>query len=280
MAQADFLTGFLSKEDIDSTLDKIRAECAVDKRPFSILVIDLDHFKTYNDKYGHLDGDDVLKYFSSTLRLSLKDIDTYIFRFGGDEFIIVFPGKHGKDTYSVAQYILRILKKRPFLSRGRIFKLSFSGGIASFPADGRDIEGIIAKADKAMYFSKTHGRARTTLYRSILHKTIERLLQLSVVILLAGGTFFYFQQTSYKDYAMGWLMGKIGKLSVFLTPPSARVDAKDLRFVYLKSGRILKGVIIRDDKDEIEFSLVLEEGKGSVTIRRSDITRIEKQTKD
>ena len=72
MPQTDFLTGFLSKESIDLTLDKLKAECGIDKGHFSMLMLDLDRFKAYNDKYGHLNGDDMLRYFAGTLRMSLE----------------------------------------------------------------------------------------------------------------------------------------------------------------------------------------------------------------
>ena len=74
MNEKDFLTGCLTKESIDSTLDRVRAQSSYGKTPFSVMVIDLDHFKEYNDKYGHMDGDEVLRYFSSTLRLSIRAV--------------------------------------------------------------------------------------------------------------------------------------------------------------------------------------------------------------
>ena len=284
MEQIDFLTGCLSKESIDATLDKVKAGCTVDKLPFSILVVDLDRFKIYNDKYGHLDGDDILKYFASTLRITLKEVENFIFRFGGDEFIIVFPGKNCKEAFSIINSVIKILKKRPFLSRGRIYRLSFSGGIASYPADGRDIEDIIQKADKAMYFSKTHGRGRATIYGQITWKTIEKTFIVLVSILLAGGLLFYFQQSSYKDYVIEKFRKEVGKVSTSLAPQTSptqvKIDTEEYDLVYLKSGRILRGAIVRNDEDEIEINLVLDMGKGIVTIKRSDIDRIRPKSKN
>ena len=283
MSQTDFLTGCLSKEVIDITLDKVKAECIVNRQPFSIIVLDLDRFKAYNDKYGHLDGDDILKYFASTLRISLQDVGNFIFRFGGDEFIIVFPGKSGKEAFNIMNNVIKILRKRPFLSRGRIYKLSFSGGIASYPADGREMEGIINKADKAMYFSKTHGRGKVTLYGQILWKTIEKAAFLVAILLLIAGAIFYFQKSSYKNYVVEKIRKAAGKVSAKLIPPSqvppAKTYAEEYDLVYLKSGRILNGTIVRDDKNEIELNLDLETGRGVITVKRSDIERIRPRTK-
>jgi diguanylate cyclase (GGDEF)-like protein len=274
MTQTDFLTGFLSKEFINITLDKVRAECDIDKQPFSILVLDLDHFKTYNDKYGHLDGDDMLKYFASTLRISLVDIQTFIFRFGGDEFIIIFPGKTAKDVYHITREILKIVKKRPFLSRGRIYRLSFSAGIASYPSDSHDINKIIQNADKAMYFSKEHGRGLVTAYDSILRKTLEKNAAIILGIALLAGAVLYFSRSPYNERAMRWLKEKASKAHITVVLPYARSDMQDQDLVYLKSGRILKGTITRDDKDEIELTLTLDTGRGTVTVKRAEIDRI------
>ncbi|MCX5666713.1 MAG: GGDEF domain-containing protein, partial [Candidatus Omnitrophica bacterium] len=164
MLQTDFLTGFLSKESINLTLDKLKAECDIDKSHFSMLVLDIDRFKTYNDKYGHLYGDDMLRYFSGTLRMILESLQTFMFRFGGDEFIIVFPGKSAKEVYDITRDILKTMKRRPFLSNGRMYKLSFSAGITTYPNDGQDTDEIIRNADKAMYFSKAHGRGKAIIY--------------------------------------------------------------------------------------------------------------------
>ena len=111
MPETDYLTGFLNKESIDHILNKLKAECDIDKSHFSMLVLDIDRFKTYNDKYGHLYGDDMLRYFSGTLRMILESLQTFMFRFGGDEFIIVFPRKSVKETHNITHDIFKIIKK-------------------------------------------------------------------------------------------------------------------------------------------------------------------------
>ena len=276
MDEKDFLTGCLSKEAIDSALDRIRAQSSFNKTPFSILVIDLDHFKAYNDKHGHIDGDEVLKYFSSTLRLSIREEDSLIFRFGGDEFIVVFPDKKAEEAYSVAVDIIKTFKKRPFLFRGKMFRLSFSGGIASYPIDGERSDTVLEKADKAMYFSKTHGRKRVTLYRRIFLKTLEKSLLIFMLVLLLAGTIAYLQQFSFKEHVTNWLKLGMKKAGTTLASVSVKTYNKNFDVIYLKSGRILKGIIKRDDKDEIEIDLNIDQGVGSATVQKSDISSISK----
>ena len=277
MNEKDFLTGCLSKESMSGALDKIRAQSSFSKTPFSILVIDLDHFKAYNDKYGHIDGDEVLKYFSSTLRLSIREEEGLIFRFGGDEFIVIFPDKTAEKAYSIAVEIIKAFKRRPFLSSGRMLKLSFSGGIASYPIDGNDSDTILARADKAMYFSKTHGRRRVTLYRRIFRKKLARIFLIFMAVLLAVGAVLYLQQFSFKDYIANWLRSGIKKAGTTLASVSVKTYNKDFDIISLKSGRILKGTIKRDDQDEVEIELNIDQGVGSVTIQKSDINSIGKR---
>ena len=280
MSGKDFLTGCLNKESIQSTLEKIKAECDVNKKPFSILTIDLDNFKLYNDKYGHIDGDDALRYFASTLSLSLREEESYVFRFGGDEFILAFPGKTGSDTYAIANHVIKMLSRRPMLAKGRIFKLSFSGGIASYPSDGRDIEEILQKADKAMYFSKTHGRKKATMYNRISQEIVERgLLVFVTVLVMAGTVVFTYKNVSDSDI-IDFFRGKMRKAVSTITGLSVNTDKEDLDTIYLKSGRILKGVVVRDDADEIELNLNLETGKGLIIVKRAEIKDIKIHPKE
>src|SRR3989338_1580528 len=115
-------------------------EFLTNKKPFSVLILDVDHFKSFNDKYGHLYGDEVLKYFSSSLRLDLEDEENVPFRFGGDEFIMVFPNKTPNDAYHLAIRLRKNIRTRSCLIKGKQVSVTFSGGVASYPADANKIE--------------------------------------------------------------------------------------------------------------------------------------------
>ena len=163
-APKDSLTQCYTKDSLLPFLEKMWAEYSAYNASFAVMVIDFDGFKALNDKHGHIFGDEALKYFASLLNLYLEDEKGVVFRFGGDEFVIVFPGKTAKEAYRLAVHIEKSLRSRPFLFRGREFNFSFSGGIAACPEDCLDLEGVIEKADKAMYFAKRHGGGRITLY--------------------------------------------------------------------------------------------------------------------
>jgi diguanylate cyclase (GGDEF)-like protein len=277
MQQTDFLTGFFGKESMYVMLDKLKAESDVDHKPFTALLLDMDHFRMYNEKFGHLEGDNMLKYFAGTLRATLEDEKTIDFRFGGDEFIVVFPGKKAHEVYHIARNIMTIFRRRPFLMKGRLYKLHFSAGIAVYPADGAGVEEVIHKADKAMYFSKTHGRARITIYSHILHKKMIRVVVIVTCLLLSAAGLWYFIKSPYMPEFMHWLKQRTGKMEKLLIRRAVKLDEEDLDLVYLRSGRVLKGSIIRDDANEVELSLSLEAGSGSTIVKKANIKRIEKR---
>jgi diguanylate cyclase (GGDEF)-like protein len=205
-------------------LDKLVAESDVHKKPFTVLLLDMDHFRAYNEKHGHLEGDNMLKYFAGTLRAGLESEEALIFRFGGDEFIIVFPEKKAREVYSIARRMINIFRKRPFLLRGRLYKMHFSAGIATYPTDGHIAMEVIHKADKAMYFSKTHGRARATIYSHVLWKTLARIIISVIIISLAVS--MYLGRVFHHDHLMGWLKKKIGKIGITFVIPEGNTGEK------------------------------------------------------
>lgn len=276
MEEKDFLTNCLNKESIEPMFDRIRADCRRNHTPFSVLVLDLDHFKSYNDKYGHISGDEALKYFASTLRLTLGDSESFIFRFGGDEFIIAFPGKGAKEANLIAKNLIGNLRRRPFITKGCIFRLSVSGGIASYPNDGNDIDTIIQKADKAMYCSKMSGRWHVTLYKHVLRNKLKALLNLIVYALIIAAAVFYFQQTSVKSYAAGMLAYAANKANIYLARLSDEKQKKGLDIIHLKSGRMIHGIILRDKRNSIDVALDIDEGSGIINISKSSIDNISK----
>lgn len=280
-ARQDFLTSCYTRESINPYLDKLFAENKAYNKEFSIILLDVDHFKSFNDKHGHLYGDEVLKYFSSSIRLGLADVDSVVFRYGGDEFIIVLPEMNAKEAYKIAGELQNTLKSRPFLLSGKLLKMSFSGGVASCVTDGDSPQEIVASADKAMYVSKKHGRARATIYSKILADRLRAIATIFMVVVIIGGV------------ALASALFKSGSFpksfdsfrSIKLTNPfqlkglgaglGTLNSGKDVATVRLKSGSIIKGKIIKENQTEIEVSLSLDKGEGSLTIKRSNIKSID-----
>jgi diguanylate cyclase (GGDEF)-like protein len=126
--------------------------------PFSLIFIDLDHFKRVNDLYGHLTGSRLLAEIARTIKHNVRGIDS-AFRYGGDEFIVLLP-QTGKDAaLEVTQRLLHSLREtRYLLSEGLDLRVLASFGIASYPEDGNSIQEIIGAADEMMYLVKNSSR--------------------------------------------------------------------------------------------------------------------------
>lgn len=269
----DFLTSCHSKEDLMPFLKSIWTDSKAYKKPFAVLVIDVDRFKSFNDKYGHLCGDEVLKYFSSSLRLSMSEAENFPFRFGGDEFVVVFPTKTSGEACNLAVKLAKTIKHRHFLLKGRRFKMSFSGGVAAYPGDGETVEEILDRADKAMYFSKRSGPGRITQYHKILFKKI-RFFLFAVLIIGAGVLFLLYGESIFKFRFPGSFK-MVTAVRIAISP----VQEKELDRVYLKSGGILRGKIVREELGEVELKLKLDRGEGVMILKDSDIKNIERAQK-
>ena len=273
----DFLTSCFTREEFGDFMDKVFIESKMYQKPFSLLLVDVDKFKNFNDKFGHLCGDEVLKYFSSTLRLSLEDVEHFPFRYGGDEFVVVFPQKSSAETYTLATKVSRNMKKRRLLLKGRLFKMAFSGGVASYPADADSVESLIDKADKAMYFSKKHCPGKATQYSKIWFRRFEEVIGIVFVILLflaiVFGRNFNFKNQLGKIKSYGTI-GKIEKAPRSLPATSSSKQKPDR--IHLKSGDIMEGIIVREGTNEVELKLQFDKGEGSFVLPRSDIESIER----
>jgi len=120
----------------------------------SLLIIDLDNFKSINDTYGHIAGDEILKQFSNILKHNIRDIDIAT-RWGGDEFVITLPGVNKKDAFKIADRIKSDIHRHDFFYNNSLFKVTASIGIASIGKE-MDINAFIDLADKALYKAKTN----------------------------------------------------------------------------------------------------------------------------
>lgn len=128
------------------------------KHSFSLLFMDIDAFKTYNDTHGHLKGDVLLRTIGEILKSSLRKGDTPA-RYGGDEFVVLLPETGKGGGHVVAEKIRSAIESHPFDGREAQpeGKVTVSIGLASFPADGGDAASLLQKADKALYESKSRG---------------------------------------------------------------------------------------------------------------------------
>src|SRR6266566_3633989 len=162
LSTTDSLTGLSNHRSLMKRLDDEVARFKKDKRGFSVLVGDVDHFKQYNDAFGHPAGDEVLQTIAEIMRDSTRKVDCCA-RYGGEEFVIVLPDTAIADALDTAEHIRARVAAKKFNGR----KMTLSIGVASFPEDADDAESIIAVADEALYQAKREGRDRTVRARRL-----------------------------------------------------------------------------------------------------------------
>ena len=157
----DALTGISNRKAFDAALENIVYAARQRTMPFCLLLIDIDYFKTFNDTYGHLVGDKVLRFVASTLKRCVKGNDT-VARFGGEEFAIVLPNTSLIGAEAVSEQIRRAISESPLLDKdsGRqLGKITVSIGVSQFRRDELPNE-LVERVDQALYTAKRQGRNR------------------------------------------------------------------------------------------------------------------------
>jgi diguanylate cyclase (GGDEF)-like protein len=157
----DGLTGVYSKGYLKEWLGDEVLRAGREGFQLSLLILDIDHFKHYNDRNGHLEGDEVLKRIGELLKRSIRDGDKAV-RYGGEEFVVVYPGATKASALHLAETLRKSVEETPFRhAAGQpLGKVTISGGVASFPEDSRDSIDLIRSADQALYEAKAAGRNR------------------------------------------------------------------------------------------------------------------------
>jgi diguanylate cyclase (GGDEF)-like protein/putative nucleotidyltransferase with HDIG domain len=154
-ASTDALTGLLNHRGALQTLHASFEAAKSENAPCSLLMGDIDGFKLFNDTYGHVMGDDVLKLAADVARKSAEPVEGIACRYGGDEFLVILPGLDRASATSIAQEITERLGRAEFRSdKNSLVPVSMSLGVASFPEDGDSPAKIVAAADAAMYAAK------------------------------------------------------------------------------------------------------------------------------
>jgi diguanylate cyclase (GGDEF)-like protein len=157
----DHLTGCLNKRKLDEDISRELSRANRYGEVFSLLLLDLDHFKQVNDRYGHQAGDEVLKQVVSRVASQLRTADS-LYRYGGEEFIIILPHTERGGALTVAERIRRNIGNTDIrLSCDQFVAVTVSIGIAVCPEDAEeDADQLIEIADKCVYRAKEQGRNR------------------------------------------------------------------------------------------------------------------------
>lgn len=159
----DSLTGVFNRRFLAESLDKEVSKASREKTSISIIMMDVDHFKSFNDTFGHKCGDAVLQNLANFLTDNSRQGDI-VCRYGGEEFVILMPDASLQTSYERAQNWQQVFSNRAIEYDGLSLKVTFSAGVASFPQHGPTGESILHAADHALYQSKSNGRNRVTLY--------------------------------------------------------------------------------------------------------------------
>jgi len=157
-ATTDFLTGLPNTRSVYLYLESELARCKRSGNPLSVFMLDLDGFKQVNDRFGHMEGNNVLRMFAAALKDSCREYD-YAARIGGDEFVVISPGLGPE---GIAEMIERLQKTAIQAGDAVLGQdiLSASVGNASYPSDGESAEDLLTQADHEMYTMKTSSRAK------------------------------------------------------------------------------------------------------------------------
>jgi diguanylate cyclase (GGDEF)-like protein len=151
------LTGVFNRRWLDEKLPRFVARHAFESKPLSVLAIDVDHFKTYNDAYGHAVGDAVLRVLARTLDASFRPGDA-VARYGGEEFVVVLPGTPQEGARTAAERVRKRVREIPIEACGAtVPPIRISIGVAQL-APSESPCALLGRADEALYRAKHCGR--------------------------------------------------------------------------------------------------------------------------
>jgi diguanylate cyclase (GGDEF)-like protein len=169
LATTDGLTELNNHRQFQELLSQELQRSRRYNRMVSLLLMDIDHFKSFNDTYGHPVGDLVLKEIAACIRQSIRTNDIPA-RYGGEEFTVILPETNEQGGFAIAERIRTTIERHTVHSLNRQLKVTVSIGCASFAASEIAQKDLIDRADKALYYSKEHGRNRVTLYQNSMAK--------------------------------------------------------------------------------------------------------------
>ncbi len=164
LATTDGLTGLNNHRQFQELLAQEIERSRRYKRPLALLILDIDHFKTFNDTYGHPVGDLVLKEIALCIRKSIR-LNDIPARYGGEEFVVIVPETSEQGALITAERIRTTIEQHVVVSLDRQLKVTVSVGCSAFPENAPSQQSLIDTADKALYVAKETGRNRAVLFQ-------------------------------------------------------------------------------------------------------------------
>lgn len=163
LALFDSLTGVYNRRAFEARLEDECQRCQRYRRPLSLIFFDLDHFKLVNDRYGHLVGDEVLRWFAQRLQGQVRSFDV-VARYGGEEFCVILPETAGPQALGVAERVRETVASEPCKLHDLELKVTVSGGVAESREHTYSAAALLQHADEALYEAKKGGRNRVVLF--------------------------------------------------------------------------------------------------------------------
>ncbi|MFC3120279.1 sensor domain-containing diguanylate cyclase [Agaribacter flavus] len=163
LSRTDHLTGLANRNAFDEALNELWIECTSNNQPISVLFIDIDYFKQFNDSYGHVNGDKCLKKVAKTIAYCVPSRDCVTGRYGGEEFAMILPRCNEQIAEVVAKQVRRSINQLNFIDQGlqAHAKVTVSQGIAcAEKGNFEQVESLLHSADKSLYKAKSNGRDR------------------------------------------------------------------------------------------------------------------------
>ena len=162
----DSLTGLYNHKHLMETLVREVRRSKRHQHPFAVLMMDIDHFKRFNDTYGHLAGDEVLRKMATIFRDSVRGCD-YVARYGGEEFLIMLPETGSDRGVQTAERIRNQMAEEKFVGDGKTVTITISVGVAVFPEHANFPKSLVSSADTALYKAKKGGRNQVVLGQKV-----------------------------------------------------------------------------------------------------------------
>jgi diguanylate cyclase (GGDEF)-like protein len=164
LSRTDALTGSLNYRGFQEAGESLWGQARALGKPLSVLALDIDHFKRYNDLYGHIEGDGALRRFAGAVRSALQHADDVVARPGGEEFIVFLPGSTLEQAMRVAERVCQRVRGADIVHAGSPKgRMTVSIGVAALDPTDRELEQMLLRADEALYRAKKAGRDQASL---------------------------------------------------------------------------------------------------------------------